>query len=238
MSSNRSILGRYQFHSSHQPPDASALFFDTSGLLQPLDIPLTVSYRFGNLDSLVAGPRLSDQSVYLPLASQAHVGQPIGPFPPHPVQTPLTPLERPFHSFLSVPAQDMGFGTNQGSQTMDDFNNVADINSPLANSLDGSATSLDGSATTESALLSDHCTDNRRLIGKVRRRSTATSSFWRGLKTKAGKDRKRLPLACISCRRKKIRCSGEKPTCKHCSRLRIPCQYEVSTRKSAQRPIL
>ncbi|KAI4227665.1 MAG: hypothetical protein L6R36_002217 [Xanthoria steineri] len=34
---------------------------------------------------------------------------------------------------------------------------------------------------------------------------------WSELKTKAGKDRKRLPLACIACRRKKIRCSGEKP---------------------------
>ncbi|KAH8653027.1 hypothetical protein BGZ61DRAFT_541665 [Ilyonectria robusta] len=115
MSSDRSILG-HQFHSSHQPSDASALLFDTSGLLQPLDsILLTVASRFGNLDSLVAGPELSNQSVYLPLASQAHIAQPIGTFPPHPVLTPLTPLEHLFHSFLSVPAQGMGFGTNQGS---------------------------------------------------------------------------------------------------------------------------
>lgn len=58
---------------------------------------------------------------------------------------------------------------------------------------------------------------------------------WSELKTKAGKERKRLPLACIACRRKKIRCSGEKPACKHCVRSRIPCVYKVTTRKAAPR---
>lgn len=58
---------------------------------------------------------------------------------------------------------------------------------------------------------------------------------WSELKTKAGKDRKRLPLACIACRRKKIRCSGEKPACKHCLRSRTPCVYKVTTRKAAPR---
>nr|POE88155.1 putative transcriptional regulatory protein [Quercus suber] len=58
---------------------------------------------------------------------------------------------------------------------------------------------------------------------------------WSELRTKAGKERKRLPLACIACRRKKIRCSGEKPACKHCLRSRIPCVYKVSTRKAAPR---
>ena len=58
---------------------------------------------------------------------------------------------------------------------------------------------------------------------------------WTELKTKAGKERKRLPLACIACRRKKIRCSGEKPACKHCLRARIPCVYKVTTRKAAPR---
>lgn len=59
--------------------------------------------------------------------------------------------------------------------------------------------------------------------------------LWSEMKTKAGKERKRLPLACIACRRKKIRCSGEKPACKHCSRSRIPCVYKVTTRKAAPR---
>lgn len=58
---------------------------------------------------------------------------------------------------------------------------------------------------------------------------------WSELKTKAGKERKRLPLACIACRRKKIRCSGEKPACKHCLRSRTPCVYKVTTRKAAPR---
>lgn len=58
---------------------------------------------------------------------------------------------------------------------------------------------------------------------------------WSELKTKAGKERKRLPLACIACRRKKIRCSGEKPACKHCLRARIPCVYKVAARKAAPR---
>ena len=61
--------------------------------------------------------------------------------------------------------------------------------------------------------------------------SPAGHPAWAELKTKAGKERKRLPLACISCRRKKIRCSGEKPTCKHCLRSRNPCIYKVSARK-------
>lgn len=58
---------------------------------------------------------------------------------------------------------------------------------------------------------------------------------WSELKTKAGKERKRLPLACIACRRKKTRCSGEKPACKHCLRSRIPCVYKVTARKAAPR---
>ncbi|KAI4599708.1 hypothetical protein KJ359_001444 [Pestalotiopsis sp. 9143b] len=65
-------------------------------------------------------------------------------------------------------------------------------------------------------------------------KSDATPA-WSDLKTKAGKERKRLPLACIVCRRKKIRCSGEKPACKHCLRARIPCVYKVTTRKAAPR---
>lgn len=65
-------------------------------------------------------------------------------------------------------------------------------------------------------------------------KSDATPA-WSELKTKAGKERKRLPLACIVCRRKKIRCSGEKPACKHCLRARIPCVYKVTTRKAAPR---
>lgn len=58
---------------------------------------------------------------------------------------------------------------------------------------------------------------------------------WADMKTKAGKDRKRLPLACIACRRKKIKCSGEKPSCQHCSKSRIPCVYKVTQRRATPR---
>ncbi|KAF2006140.1 hypothetical protein P154DRAFT_603489 [Amniculicola lignicola CBS 123094] len=58
---------------------------------------------------------------------------------------------------------------------------------------------------------------------------------WSEMKTKAGKDRKRLPLACIACRRKKIRCSGEKPACKHCLRSRIPTDYMAMLDKRLKR---
>lgn len=73
-------------------------------------------------------------------------------------------------------------------------------------------------------------------LGKGQKGEDKTGSpAWTELKTKAGKERKRLPLACIACRRKKIRCSGEKPACKHCLRSRIPCVYKVTTRKAAPR---
>ncbi|KAI5294508.1 hypothetical protein KEM55_006584, partial [Ascosphaera atra] len=63
----------------------------------------------------------------------------------------------------------------------------------------------------------------------------ANASSWPESRTKTGKTRKRLALACIACRRKKIRCSGEKPACSHCFRSRIPCVYKVTPRAPAPR---
>lgn len=77
--------------------------------------------------------------------------------------------------------------------------------------------------------------DGMDLGGNAHEDKNGITPAWSELKTKAGKDRKRLPLACIACRRKKIRCSGEKPACKHCLRSRIPCVYKVTTRKAAPR---
>lgn len=77
--------------------------------------------------------------------------------------------------------------------------------------------------------------DGTDLGGKSKDDKPDTAPAWSELKTKAGKERKRLPLACIACRRKKIRCSGEKPACKHCLRSRIPCVYKVTSRKAAPR---
>lgn len=70
---------------------------------------------------------------------------------------------------------------------------------------------------------------------KMKEKGIDPAPPWGELRTKAGKERKRLPLACIACRRKKIRCSGEKPACKHCLKSRIPCVYKITTRKAAPR---
>jgi hypothetical protein len=79
--------------------------------------------------------------------------------------------------------------------------------------------------------------DKAQALGGSKKSSEKSSQQapWSELRTKAGKERKRLPLACIACRRKKIRCSGEKPACKHCLRSRIPCVYKITTRKAAPR---
>ena len=98
------------------------------------------------------------------------------------------------------------------------------------------AESLDDPVADEFELTGNGRADGTDLGSKAKKvdKADATPS-WSELKTKAGKDRKRLPLACIACRRKKIRCSGEKPACKHCLRSRIPCVYKVTTRKAAPR---
>ncbi|PKC11181.1 hypothetical protein RhiirA5_354612 [Rhizophagus irregularis] len=47
--------------------------------------------------------------------------------------------------------------------------------------------------------------------------------------------RKRLTQACDACRKKKVKCSGEKPTCNNCARLGVNCTYLPSTRKRGPR---
>ncbi|CAG8464013.1 119_t:CDS:2 [Diversispora eburnea] len=47
--------------------------------------------------------------------------------------------------------------------------------------------------------------------------------------------RKRLTQACDACRKKKVKCSGDKPTCNNCLRLNIDCTYSPSTRKRGPR---
>jgi hypothetical protein len=77
--------------------------------------------------------------------------------------------------------------------------------------------------------------DGRDVNGKSKEDGDGPTPPWSELRTKAGKERKRLPLACIACRRKKIRCSGENPACKHCLKSRIPCVYKITTKKAAPR---
>src|SRR3954453_24191631 len=47
--------------------------------------------------------------------------------------------------------------------------------------------------------------------------------------------RKRLTQACDACRKKKVKCSGEKPSCNNCTRLGTTCTYLPSTRKRGPR---
>jgi hypothetical protein len=95
--------------------------------------------------------------------------------------------------------------------------------------------SFGDACTDEFGLPGNQRVDGTDLGGKSKDEKSGHPPAWSELKTKAGKDRKRLPLACIACRRKKIRCSGEKPACKHCLRSRIPCVYKVTARKAAPR---
>lgn len=44
---------------------------------------------------------------------------------------------------------------------------------------------------------------------------------------KPEKEKKRLIVACIGCRKKKIKCSSDRPACSNCLRLNIPCEYPV-----------
>lgn len=37
--------------------------------------------------------------------------------------------------------------------------------------------------------------------------------------------RKRIRQACLNCRKKKVRCTGEKPVCSFCLRLNQDCEY-------------
>ncbi|CAJ2509949.1 Uu.00g058490.m01.CDS01 [Anthostomella pinea] len=99
----------------------------------------------------------------------------------------------------------------------------------------GGANSLEDNMSDEFGLSASIPGDGTDLGGKLKENKSDPTPAWSELKTKAGKERKRLPLACIACRRKKIRCSGEKPACKHCLRSRIPCVYKVTTRKAAPR---
>lgn len=124
-----------------------------------------------------------------------------------------------------------GFGLNQEDTAafLDDFDTQSH-----ASSRDPGSTQTADPATGPDGALDSH------LDAATRDPNSATVDkdgrpTWSEMKTKAGKERKRLPLACIACRRKKIRCSGEKPACKHCTRSRIPCVYKVTTRKAAPR---
>ncbi|KAH8673941.1 fungal-specific transcription factor domain-containing protein [Xylariales sp. PMI_506] len=105
--------------------------------------------------------------------------------------------------------------------------------SPESNHLGNAA--LEDQMSDEFGLSTAMAADGVEGGGKVKENKSDVIPAWSELKTKAGKERKRLPLACLVCRRKKIRCSGEKPSCKHCLRSRIVCLYKATPRKAAPR---
>lgn len=128
----------------------------------------------------------------------------------------------------------MGFSnSSSGMLQLHRSNTEGSENSPSSGFGTGNIGDLSHTNESDKSLASHGSEDTSR--GKDKDKSADPTPAWAELKTKAGKDRKRLPLACITCRRKKIRCSGEKPACKHCMRSRIPCVYKVTTRKAAPR---
>jgi hypothetical protein len=159
---------------------------------------------------------LTDQSSLVSLADHTQMSQSPTAFPQHQAMSGLAHSGLPFGTLP----------TGNRSQSMEGSN--PDRTSPASNA-------LEDSTTDEFGLASRNRADGTDLGGKPKEDKADATPAWSELKTKAGKERKRLPLACIACRRKKIRCSGEKPACKYCLRSHIPCVYKVTTRKAAPR---
>ncbi|KAF6512705.1 hypothetical protein HZS61_007511 [Fusarium oxysporum f. sp. conglutinans] len=169
-------------------------------------------------DFAFAYPGLPDQSFLVSLAGHTHMSQSPTAFPQHQAMSGLAQSGMPFGTLA----------TGNRSQSMEGSEAPPDRTSPAYNA-------LEDQTTDEFGLASRNCADGTDLGGKPKEDKTDATPAWSELKTKAGKERKRLPLACIACRRKKIRCSGEKPACKDCLRSCIPCVYKVTTRKAAPR---
>lgn len=132
----------------------------------------------------------------------------------------VTPASGGRSSLSHVPSQSRHISISGGSDRASPINNV-----PTSSTFNNDDFGLSGGANVNGLVSSTRQKEDKK----------EAPPSWTELKTKAGKERKRLPLACIACRRKKIKCSGEKPACKHCIRSRIPCVYKVTTRKAAPR---
>lgn len=136
---------------------------------------------------------------------------------------------------LKTPGTSFGLGQEDSVTILDDF----DTHSHASSRDPGRTHSVDPAMGPDNGGLDSQHDGTTRDDGAGDPNSATAEKddkpAWTEMKTKAGKERKRLPLACIACRRKKIRCSGEKPACKHCTRSRIPCVYKVTTRKAAPR---
>ncbi|KAK2931629.1 hypothetical protein FoTM2_009145 [Fusarium oxysporum f. sp. vasinfectum] len=159
-----------------------------------------------------------DQSSLVSLVDHTLMFQSPTGFPQHQVMSGLAHSGLPFGTLP----------TGNRNQSMEGSKTPPDWTSPASNALEDPTTGKFGLASRNRA-------DGTDLGGKPKEDKAHATPAWSGLKTKAGKERKRLPLACIACRQKKIRCSGEKPACKQCLLSCIPCVYKVATRKAAPR---
>jgi hypothetical protein len=135
-------------------------------------------------------------------------------------------------SLSAIPRASFSSAVAEGQPRNISVSDGSEEASPTSNRASGR---LGGGYGDDFGLNSTIPVDGSDLGGRSKEEKNDPTPPWSELKTKAGKERKRLPLACIACRRKKIRCSGEKPACKHCLRSRIPCVYKVTTRKAAPR---
>ncbi|KAF4974925.1 hypothetical protein FZEAL_8255 [Fusarium zealandicum] len=199
-------------HAQHPFDSGSQLYRDTS----PSHPASMDGSRFDDFAFAYQG--LPDQSPLVTLTDHPNTSPSPGNLPHHQSMPIMPPNSLPFGAIQAVPR----------SQSMDGSDAAPDRTSPVSNALEDSATDEFGLASRNRAGGTD-------LGAKPKEDKSDAVPAWSELKTKAGKERKRLPLACIACRRKKIRCSGEKPACKHCLRSRIPCVYKVTARKAAPR---
>ncbi|KAL2155932.1 hypothetical protein VTH82DRAFT_674 [Thermothelomyces myriococcoides] len=147
-----------------------------------------------------------------------------------PQANPISPVQDRQDSVASITVHPSAYGASTNAQRPSPEG--TDNSTPGSNA--NGSNPLEDPLSDEFGLGTSGVADGTDLGGRKGEKSDSAPA-WSELKTKAGKERKRLPLACIACRRKKIRCSGEKPACKHCLRSRIPCVYKVTARKAAPR---
>lgn len=215
----------HQLHHAQQPfNSAGGLPIDphTHAAMDPSDFG-AFSYGFQGIHDPNAMMSLQGQTTATPYTAEGN---------PH--NQHMTPAPTPQDSMpaMSVPKASFDAGQEAGRSSAGPSGDASDAQRKPSLVAD----TIDDPTADEFELSSSNRADGTDLGGKAKDSNTVDAPPpWSELKTKAGKERKRLPLACIACRRKKIRCSGEKPACKHCLRSRIPCVYKVTTRKAAPR---
>ncbi|EMT73729.1 hypothetical protein FOC4_g10000789 [Fusarium odoratissimum] len=206
-------------HAQQASDSGPQLYRDVPDLYAVPPPSYSVLMDFTNFDDFAfAYHGLPDQSSLVSVADHTLTSQSPTAFPQHQAMSGLAHSGLPFGTLP----------TGNRSQGMEGSEASPDRTSPASNA-------FEDPTIDEFGLASHNRADGTDLGGKPKEDKADATPAWSGLQTKAGKERKRLPLACIACRRMKIGCSGEKPTCKHCLRSCIPCVYKGTTRKAAPR---